>query len=81
MFKKHQEKLYLEENEKFYDLQRERTYRLYKLRYSEEYKNKSWSEKKYDLSMYLDEMKIAPEIYDTIIPYHTKQNFNSQHDR
>lgn len=31
--------------------------------------------------MYLDEMKIAPEIYDTIIPYHTKQNFNSQHDR
>lgn len=47
MFKKHQEKLYLEENEKPYDLLRERTYRLYKLRYSlRNIRNKSLSEKK-----------------------------------
>lgn len=46
MFKKHQEKLYLEEKEKPYDLLRERTYRFYKLRYSlKNIKNKSLSEK------------------------------------
>lgn len=28
--------------------------------------------------MYLDEMKIAPEMYNTIIPYYTKQNMTSK---